>query len=566
MIKLLMSAFFLVISLSGCGWDGTPTRSNDFTPLTSIEISGRSTIARDTSTLLTVKGNFSGLYTRDVTGQVSWSSSAPGVAGFITAANPNRVTGIAPGTATLTATVAGISLDFIVTVSSATVMTLTITPAVTTVAKGLKTNYTVSGDFSDSTVQDLTFDATWSSSNSAVATISNAVGSKGVSEAVAAGTATISAAFGGITATLPLTVTEPVLQTISVTPANPSVLTLSTIKFTATGHYSDGSTADISPLVTWSSAKADVASIGSDGTATTLTQGTTAINATLAGVSGASNLKTTGGNLATLSVTPLVVSLVKGTSGRIAATGTFTNGSTRDVTGAVSWTTANATIATVTASGGNLAWLNALAVTPAGVPAIITARHGSAAATTSLTITAPTLNSMVIFPTTLDLTANTVSRFTVTAYYNDGTSQNVTASSDWTSSAAATAVVGNSGLTKGRVSGVAAGTATIKAVYGGSTITAIVTVKNRTLQDLVITNSSTVTSGNQVPFTATASYSDGSSVDVTENATWELSPASVAILADSQNQPGQIVAVDSGTATLTASFGGKTKTATITVP
>jgi hypothetical protein len=287
----------------------------------------------------------------------------------------------------------------------------------------------------------------------------------------------------------------------------------------------------------------------------------------LAGVvSGTSSLKATGGNLAVLNIAPVVVSLVKGTVGRITATGTFTNGSVRDVTGAVTWSTANAAIATVTAPGGNLAWLNALAATPAGVPVEVTARYGAETATTSLTVTAPTISSFAIIPTMLDLTANAVSRFTATAFFSDGTSQDVTASSDWTSSNVAAALIGNSGLTKGRASGVAAGTATIRAEYEGRTVSAIVTVQNRVLQDLAITDSAAVSSGNQVPFTATATYSDGSSVDVTETTTWVISPINVAILADSQNQPGQIVAVDSGTATLTASFGGKTKTATITVP
>jgi hypothetical protein len=38
------------------------------------------------------------------------------------------------------------------------------------------------------------------------------------------------------------------------------------------------------------------------------------------------------------------------------------------------------------------------------------------------------------------------------------------------------------------------------------------------------------------------------------------------MLADNVNQKGQIVAISSGTATLTATFGGKSSTVTITVP
>ena len=235
----------MVLLLSGCGWNGTPTRANDFVPLTSIEITAVSpTIAAGTSTKLSVKGNFSGLFTRDITGQAVWSSDSPNVAGFITAASPNRVTGLVPGTAVLTATVGSVSATFKLTVSSATITTLTITPSAPTLAKGLNTRFTVSGAFSDSTTQDLTNDVTWSSSVPAVATVSDAAGSKGFAQALAVGTSTITATLNGKSGTTLLTVKEPVLQSITLSPANPSILTLSTGSFQATGHYSDGSTAD----------------------------------------------------------------------------------------------------------------------------------------------------------------------------------------------------------------------------------------------------------------------------------------------------------------------------------
>lgn len=567
MINLLISGFFIVVLLSGCGWDGAPTRNNDFTPLTSIEIIAASpAIAAHTSTTLSVIGTFSGLYSRDITDQVVWSSGSPAVAGFITAGNPNRVTGNAPGTALLTATAGSISSAFTVTVSPATVTALTITPATSSIAKGLTRQYTVKGAFSDSTTQDLTFDATWASSAPTVATVSNVAGSKGFATARTAGSSTISATFGGINGSLELTVTEPVLQSITVVPANPSVLTLSSLNFKATGNYSDGSTADITSLAGWSSSVSSIATIGSGGTAATVAQGTTSISAAMAGISGTSNLKVTGGNLSAITLNPAAVTLVKGTAGRITATGTFSNGSIRDITGVVAWTPANTAIATVTAPGGNLAWLNALAVTPATALTTVTAKSGTVTAATNLIVTAPSLSSIMITPASADLTSGTSSRLTVTATFSDGTTQDVTAISDWSSNTVTTATVGNSGLAKGRVSGVAAGSATISAVYGGRTITAPVTVRTRTLQDLVVSGSSAAAPGNQFKCTAIANYSDGSSADVTEDAAWTINAPNVAILADSQNQPGQVVAVDSGSATLTASFGGKSKTTTITVP
>lgn len=577
MINLFCSAVFMLLLLSGCGWSGTPTRENDITPLTSISISADlPTIAKHTSTRLKVEGNFSGLFTRDITDQVVWTSDKPLVAGFVSASGPNRVTGLSPGTAVLTATMGGVSSPFTLNVSDVDVTALTITPADPTIAKGLSTQLAVRGTFGGTT-QDLTFDAGWASSAPDVAAVSDVPASKGFVSAIAGGTATITATFGGFSGTVLLTVTEPVLQSITVTPANPSILTLSGGTFQATGHYSDGTDPDITGQVAWSSSQPGIATISADGTAKTLTQGITTISAALGSVSGTSDLKATGGTLTGFTVAPVTTVLVKDTVVRMKATGTFSNGSTRDITGAVTWTPANASVATVTTPGGNLAWLNALAVTPATT---ITAISGTLTPfATTLTVTAPQPVSLAIFTASPELTAGpltagTSARFTVSATFSDGTIQDVTTLSAWTSSDPAIATVGTSGLAAGRVTGVIAGITTIRATYTNNgrmvsiPVPASVTVRSRTLQSLAISPvTSSVSAGNQVQFTALASYGDGTTKDVTEDATWTIDKPNVAILADGQNQPGQVVAVDGGSATLTASFGGKTpiQAATINV-
>ena len=568
MINLIVSGICMVVLVSGCGWNGTPTRSNDFTPVTSIGIvAASSTIAKLTSTTLSVQGNSAGLPARDVTAQAVWSSSAPDVAGFVTAASPNRVTGLAPGTAILTATVGSVSATFTVTVSPATISTLTISPATPAIFKGLTTQLTVNGSFSDGTTQNLTFDAAWASDSPGVATVGNVAASKGFVQTVATGTSTISATFGGASGTTLLTVKEAVLQSITVTPLNPSILTLSSGTFKAAGNYSDGTKSDITAQVAWSSSDSAIAAVDGSGAVTTLLQGAATITASLNGVHGTTSLKVTGGNLNAngIVISPLTSKLVKDTSGFITAKGTFSNGSIRDITGAVEWSVANSTAETATA-GGNLELLKALAVTPATT---ITAKYGAVTATASLTVVAPQLVSIAFFTTSLDLAVGTSSPLIVNASFNDGTIQDVTALSTWTSNNVATATVGTSGHAAGRVTGVASGTTTVSATYGGKTvpIPATVTVTKRVIQSLSITGSSNITAGNQVAFTAVATYSDGSSRNVTEadGTIWSIDNPNVAIFADSVNQPGQIVGVDIGTAVLTATFDGKSQAAKITV-
>ena len=385
MINLFLSGVAILLVLSGCGWDGTPTRNNDFTPLTSIEVVADSaSIAAHTSTKLTVKGNFSGLYTRDITDQAAWSSSSLAVADFDDAVSPNRVTGFSPGTAVLTATVRGVSASVTLTVSSATITTLTITPADPSIANGLKTQFALSGVFSDSTTQDLTFDAVWESSAPDVATVSNATASKGLAQSHTVGNATISATFDGVSGSTLLTVTEKELKSIAVTPANPTITGLSkTATFTATGTYSDGSTADITTTVAWTSSKPAIATITSPGgVATSVAAGTTTISATLNGVIGKTDLKVTVQVLQSLKIEPTSANLIVGGNTQFKVTATFTDNTTLDVTDSSEWSSNVVSAATVTNTGTDRGLVTGVAVGSA----TITATYGGQSISAVVTI------------------------------------------------------------------------------------------------------------------------------------------------------------------------------------
>src|SRR5208283_638022 len=90
------------------------------------------------------------------------------------------------------------------------------------------------------------------------------------------------------------------LASIAITPANPTILVGATQPFTATGAYSNGSTQNLTSQVTWTSSKAAVATINSNGLATAVSVGATVISAALSGV--------TATNTLTVQAAPLVVS------------------------------------------------------------------------------------------------------------------------------------------------------------------------------------------------------------------------------------------------------------------
>ncbi len=100
-------------------------------------------------------------------------------------------------------------------------------------------------------------------------------------------------------------VATPSLQSITVTPANPSVPDGETEQFTAIGTYSDQSTQNLTSQVTWASATSSVATITSGGLATAVaTTGSSTISATLDGITGSTVMTVTSAALESIAVTP----------------------------------------------------------------------------------------------------------------------------------------------------------------------------------------------------------------------------------------------------------------------
>jgi len=121
----------------------------------------------------------------------------------------------------------------------ATIVSFEVSPTNPSIALGTTQQFKVTAIYSDNTTQDFTAAVTWSSSDTGVATISNAAGSNGLATSVSTGTTTITATSGSISATMTLTVTPATLVSIGVTPTNPSIAKGTKQQFTATGTYSD---------------------------------------------------------------------------------------------------------------------------------------------------------------------------------------------------------------------------------------------------------------------------------------------------------------------------------------
>ncbi len=258
--------------------------------------------------------------------------------------------------------------------------------------------------------------------------------------------------------------TTKTVTSIAVTPSPMSLQIGKTEQFTATATYSDGSTSDVTSSANWSSSTPAVATINTSGLATGLSIGSTTVKAALTGVSGTATL-TVPKSLSGISVSPASANVQIGATQQFQATGTYSDGSTGNVTTSASWTSSVPSVATVDASG--------LATAVASGSATITASLGGFSATAALSVsTVAIVTSIAVSPTSPTIAVDTAQQLTATATYSDGTTGDVTSTATWTSSAPAFAFVNAAGL----AGGVLAGSSIITASYSGVSGTASLTV------------------------------------------------------------------------------------------
>ncbi len=515
-------------------------------------------IVLGTAQQFTATGHYSDGSTQNLTNSVIWSSSATNIA---TITNTGLATSVATGAATITAASGNVSASTTLAVNPAALLSIAVTPANASAALGTTQQFDAVGTYSDGSTLDLTTTATWSSTATAVSTISNGLGTQGLANTESVGAANIVATLGSISGSTSLTVTPAALTTIVLSPAQPSVPVGTTQQFTATGLFTDGTTQNLTSTVTWSSSATTIATIsnapGSQGLATTVATGTTTITATSASVTASTSLTVTA-SLVSIAVTPAGPMLASGTTQQFAATGTFSDGTTQDVTSSSTWTSSDVTTATISSTG--------LATTIASGTATITATDGSVSGSTSLIVTQATLVSIVVNPSTASIPAGSTEQFAATGTFSDSSTQDLSSTAYWSSSDGTVATVSDTAGSQGLASGVSAGSVTITAASGSITGAATLAVTGASLVSISIApQNPSISLGASQQFSATGTYSDGTSNDVTALVTWTSSSPAVAVISNTAGTIGLATSTGMGQSSITATLGTISNSTTLTV-
>lgn len=251
----------------------------------------------------------------------------------------------------------------------------------------------------------------------------------------------------------------------------------------------------------------------------------------------------------TLDLTPTSQALVSGQTAQLTVTRRFPGGSAENVTGSVTYTTTDKSIASVNDKG---------VVTAGSQPgtAIIKALDSSSDATAlaSFTVSPTQITSIDVSPSpAIEMVRGTMRSFTAMARFSNGTTRDVSGEVLWSSTNEAAAVVGNTQFDKGLVKAVASGDTTILATDGvtlvqGRSIVFVAQDAPHLVALVVTPNPGVIGVGKTFQFGALGVLSDGSTKDLTRTATWSSSRTDVATV----DNTGVVTGVAAGDTTITA--------------
>ena len=475
----------------------------------------------------------------DVTSYAAWTSSDPSIA----TVDGGKITAIAAGTVTITATYNGYRATTTVTVNNTMGYGLVMSKSSLSVHVGsteeLSVYYVTYTNGVETSRTDVTSSATWKSSYTSILTVSG-----GTVTGVSKGQAVVTASYRSYSKSCTVTVTENVTYDYQMTPTSTSLVNGRTTKFTVVkrtftnGTQTNGQ--DVSSTFTWTSSNTSVATVGSNGVVTGVGKGTATITAKYGETTLTGTVTVTPAYTYELVLNRTSMSMAKGSTGTIVATyKTYADGvleSSTDVTSSASWSSSSTSVATV--NGGTVTGKGAGTAT-------ITATYNGKSATCSVTVVGSATLS-------LGWTSATMEKGSVrtnAAIYNpnNGTaSTNVTSSAVWTTSNAGVATAGS-----GTITAQGKGTCTITVTYNGLSASCTVTVTdNDTPQPNAYVSNMSVQSVN-IPGTSnyklqlSIKFSDGTVIDDAPY-NWSVTYAQNSAIATGTSGSGPLVYMGGG--------------------
>ncbi|MEP6573856.1 MAG: Ig-like domain-containing protein [Gemmatimonadota bacterium] len=540
MFNRLVVRGLLIVALSvlvACGGDHTAPSATTVPVATVVVAPGTATIL--VGSTLQLSATLQDAAANPLTGRpVAWATSNGALA---TVSSGGLLTAVAAGPITVTASSGGKAGTAQITVNLVPVAAVSVVPGSGSVSLGKSSQLTAVT--TDSVGHPLTGrPVTWASDNQASVTVS----SSGVVTGVAYGNATITASSNGKNGTALISVDSANVATVTLAPTSLTIAVGASAPLSATTRDTAGQTLT-GRVVSWSSSAPGVATVSATGVVSALTRGTATITASSEGKLGTASITTVPGAPASITLFPNPVTVGVGTSAQLQATVMDAGGDTLAGV-SLTWSSSAPLIASVNGSG----LVNGLT---AG-SAIIAASSGALSATDSVTVTQTPVATVTVSPPTVSLSVRSTAQLSATL--KDASSATLLGRAiAWSSSDSTVASVSATGM----VTAVNIGTATITATSEGKTGSAAISATAEPVGSVVIApDTASVGAGVAIQLSAVVLGPTGDTLQG-RPVTWlSGSPSTATVSPD-----GFVTGIVAGSTTISASSGGKTGTAAVTV-
>ena len=391
----------------------------------------------------------------------------------------------------------------------------------------------------------------WSSSDTTIVTVTTS----GVVTGKATGTARVAASSGGQSAQVVVTVSPVPVSSVAVLPSSATLVIGGSVTLVAVAYDANGN-ALTGRVVTWATSAPSVATVDGSGKVTAVTAGSATISGTSEGKTATSAITVTVIPVAAVSVNPSSAALNVGQSVSLAAIATDSHSNTlsgRPVT----WSTANAAVATVSTAG----LVSAIGAGTTTISATIEGQVGTAQVVVTSVAPPPPVPvaSVAVTPGTASL--NIGGTVTLSANVRDSNGSTLSGRVvTWSTSAPSIAAVSNTGVVTAVAPGSAAITATSETKSGSATITVLPVAPPTVASITVLPSTATLVQDSLTTIVATARDSAGNAL-TGRTITWVSSIPTVASVSTS----GLVTALAPGNTGITATSGSANATAVVTV-
>ena len=405
--------------------------------------------------------------------------------------------------------------------------------------EGEQADVYVTGSYSNGTTSTVG-GAEWNSINPDVAYVNT----DSLLVALKPGSTTITATVNGlISETVDVEITEAILTKLEVLGERSEVPAGIQVQLTARGTFNNGITKALDDVI-WGTSDAAIAEVNEHGLVSTLTEGEAQLSATQGEHTANYDLTVTPAELISINIKVKDLSLPVGFTTTAQAFGVYTDDTTHSLN-AVNWSSSHENVFIISDQGQISGIGTGQAELTAAVNEVVSDPVG-------ITVTNAVAVDMVMQPESLEIPVGMQGQAQPVLIFSDNSTKDVD-SAEWLSSNESVITVDQKGLMAGQSVGEAIVTATTD---GFSADVAVKVTEAVTVSIEVIPGTVNTPAGTSVQMALNANMSDGTAVNVTDNATGSVSSDELGTLSTPTEGKATFYAGSKGEGTISAFYAG----------